>query len=104
MDLLTRLPPGAEVVHLITAGSPLGMDSVYRRLLSGGPISPEEVADWLNAWCPTDAVAVGCLLADDWADSPTDLAVGNARDRAHSIGEYLSHAAVARSIGSRLAV
>ncbi|MFE7331289.1 hypothetical protein ACFU8W_41565 [Streptomyces sp. NPDC057565] len=79
------------------------MDSL-RRLLSGGPTSPEKVADWLNAWCPTDAVAVGCPPADDWADSPTDLAVVNARDRAHGIGEYLSHAAVARSIGGRLAV
>ncbi|WP_326793929.1 hypothetical protein OHA79_47520 (plasmid) [Streptomyces sp. NBC_00841] len=104
MDLLTRLPPGVEVVHLITAGSPLGMDSVYRRLLSGGPISPEKVADWLNAWCPTDAVVVGCPLADDWADNPTDLAAVNARDRVHSIGEYLSQAGAVRSIGSRLAI
>ncbi|MFF3500209.1 trypsin-like peptidase domain-containing protein [Streptomyces sp. NPDC003247] len=103
MDLLTRLSPAVEVVHLTTAGSPLGMDSVYRRLLAGGPTSPENVADWLNAWCPTDAVAIGCPLAPDWADGPTDLAVVNARDRAHSIVEYLAHADVARSIGSRLA-
>ncbi|MFD7135092.1 trypsin-like serine peptidase [Streptomyces sp. NPDC059894] len=103
MDLLTRLSPGVEVVHLTTVGSPLGMDSVYRRLLSGGPRNPKKVADWLNAWCPTDAVAIGCPLADDWVDGPTDLAVVNARGRAHSIVEYLAHADVARSIGSRLA-
>ncbi|MEV0693117.1 trypsin-like peptidase domain-containing protein [Streptomyces sp. NPDC050388] len=103
MDLITRLSPGVEVVHLTTVGSPLGMDSVYNRLLSGGPKSPEKVADWLNAWCPTDAVAIGCPLADDWADGLTDLAVVNARDRAHSITEYLAHADVARSIGSHLA-
>ncbi|WP_347814638.1 serine protease [Streptomyces sp. Tu 3180] len=102
MDLITRLSPGVEVVHLTTVGSPLGMDSVYRRLLSGGPKSPEKVADWLNAWCPTDAVAIGCPLADDWADGLTDLAVVNARDRAHSIAEYLAHADVARSVGSHL--
>ncbi|MEU9351473.1 serine protease [Streptomyces griseoloalbus] len=102
MDLLTRLSPGVDVVHLTTVGSPLGMNSVYRRLLSGGPKSPEKVADWLNAWCPTDAVAIGCPLADDWADGPADLAVVNARDRAHSIAEYLAHAEVARSIGSHL--
>ncbi|GGV73657.1 hypothetical protein GCM10010294_36090 [Streptomyces griseoloalbus] len=102
MDLLTRLSPGVEVVHLTTVGSPLGMNSVYRRLLSGGPKTPERVADWLNAWCPTDAVAIGCPLADDWADGPTDLAVVNARDRAHSITEYLAHDEVARSIGSHL--
>ncbi|MEU6525876.1 trypsin-like peptidase domain-containing protein [Streptomyces sp. NPDC046924] len=103
MDLITRLSPGVEVVHLTTVGSPLGMNSVYNRLLSGGPKSPEKVADWLNAWCPTDAVAIGCPLADDWADGLTDLAVVNARDRAHSITEYLAHADVARSIGGHLA-
>ncbi|MFJ4616636.1 trypsin-like serine peptidase [Streptomyces sp. NPDC088812] len=103
MDLLTRLSPAVEVVHLTTAGSPLGMDGVYRRLLAGGPRSPEKMADWLNAWCPTDPVAIGCPLAHAWADGPTDLAVVNARDRAHSIVEYLAHADVARPIGSRLA-
>ncbi len=102
MDLLTRLPPGVRVVHLTTAGSPLGMDSVYRRLLSGGPGRPDKVADWLNAWCPTDPVAIGCPLADDWPDGPTDLAVVNARERTHDIVEYLAHTEVARSIGDRL--
>jgi hypothetical protein len=32
----------------------------------------------------------------------SDLAVVNARDRAHSIVEYLSHPEAARAIGSRL--
>ncbi|NYV78170.1 serine protease, partial [Streptomyces sp. UH6] len=104
MDLLTRLSPGVRVVHLTTAGSPLGMDSVYRRLLSGGTGRPGRVADWLNAWCPTDPVAIGCPLADRWPDGPSDLAVVNARDRAHDIDQYLAHTEVARSIGDRLAV
>ena len=102
MDLITRLSPGVSRVHLTTAGSPLGMDSVYSRLLVGRPKRPDTVADWLNAWCPTDAVAIGCPLGDDWADGVNDLAVVNARDRAHSIVEYLSHAEVARSIGGHL--
>ncbi|MEU1184418.1 trypsin-like peptidase domain-containing protein [Streptomyces sp. NPDC005820] len=102
LDLITRLSPGVNVVHLTTAGSPLGLDSVYNRLLVGGPKRPDKVADWLNAWCPTDAVAIGCPLGDDWADGLVDLAVLNARDRAHSIVEYLSHTDVARSIGNRL--
>ncbi|MEU6257864.1 serine protease [Streptomyces sp. NPDC047043] len=102
MDLITKLSPGVGLVHLTTAGSPLGMDSVYSRLLVGGPKRPDKVADWLNAWCPTDAVAIGCPLGDDWADGVADLAVVNARDRAHSIVEYLSHAEVARSIGGHL--
>ncbi|MFE5924012.1 trypsin-like serine peptidase [Streptomyces sp. NPDC056468] len=102
LDLATRLSPGVNVVHLTTAGSPLGLDSVYSRLLVGGPKRPDIVADWLNIWCPTDAVAIGCPLGDDWADGLSDLAVVNARDRAHSIAEYLAHAEVARSIGSHL--
>ncbi|WP_406723611.1 hypothetical protein WJ438_01480 [Streptomyces sp. GD-15H] len=102
MDLTTALPSGVNLVHLTTAGSPLGLDSVYSRLLVGGPKCPDKVTDWLNAWCPTDAVAIGCPLGDDWADGLTDIAVVNARDRAHSIVEYLSHAEVARAVGSRL--
>ncbi|MFI6038558.1 trypsin-like serine peptidase [Streptomyces sp. NPDC051315] len=103
MDVITRLSPGVQLVHLTTAGSPLGLDSVYTRLLVGGPKRPDKVADWLNAWCPTDAVSIGCPLGDDWADGLTELAVLNARDRAHHIVEYLAHGEVARSIGSRLA-
>lgn len=102
LDLTARLSPGVHLVHLTTAGSPLGLDSVYSRLLVGGPKRPDIVADWLNVWSPTDAVAIGCPLGDDWADGLADLAVVNARDRAHSIVEYLAHAEVARSIGSHL--
>ncbi|MDX2677051.1 hypothetical protein [Streptomyces soliscabiei] len=91
-----------HAVHLTTAGSPLGLDSVYSRLLVGGPKRPDNVADWLNVWCPTDAVAIGCPLGDDWTDGLSDLAVVNARDRAHSIVEYLSHTEAARAIGGRL--
>ncbi|MFD9434275.1 hypothetical protein [Streptomyces sp. NPDC060002] len=77
---------------------------MYSRLLVGGPKRPDTVADWFNVWCPNDAVAIGCPPADDWADGLTDLAVINARDRAHSIVEYLSHTEVARSAGGRLAL
>ncbi|MEU6085827.1 serine protease [Streptomyces sp. NPDC047085] len=104
MDLTTRLSPAVRPVHLTTAGSPLGLDSVYKRLLIGGPKTPDVVADWLNAWSPADAVAIGCPLADDWADGLTDVAVVNARDRAHSIVEYLSHPEVAGGIGHHLAL
>jgi hypothetical protein len=60
------------------------------------------VVDWLNVWCPTDAVTIGCPLADDWSDGLAELAVLNARDRAHDIGEYLAHIEVARAIGAEL--
>ncbi|GAA3367601.1 hypothetical protein GCM10020367_66320 [Streptomyces sannanensis] len=99
MDLITRLSPELDLTLLVTAGSPLGLDAVYSHLLVGGPKRPERVAHWLNAWCPTDAVAIGCPLGDSWKGELTDLAVANARDRAHSIEEYLGHPEVASTIG-----
>jgi endonuclease G, mitochondrial len=98
MDLIERLPPGVAVPVLVTAGSPLGMDSVYKRLLSGGPSRPARVGTWLNAWAAADAVAVGCPLADTWAEV-RDVLTQNRKDRAHDIDEYLSAAEVAAEIG-----
>ncbi|MFD7967298.1 trypsin-like serine peptidase [Streptomyces clavifer] len=102
MDLITnRLPDGMHVSLLVTAGSPLGMDAVYSRLLVPGPKRPEKVRQWVNAWCPTDAVAIGCPLENAWGKL-IDLAVANARDRAHHIEEYLAHPDVATAIGGAL--
>ncbi|MFF8717685.1 trypsin-like serine peptidase [Streptomyces sp. NPDC015184] len=102
MDLTTRLSPALRTIHLTTVGSPLGLDSVFKRLLIGGPKRPDAVVDWLNAWSPSDAVAIGCPLADDWSGALSDVAVINARDRAHNIVEYLSHPEVAGEIGHHL--
>ncbi|MER6187965.1 serine protease [Streptomyces sp. NPDC001652] len=99
MDLISRLAPELDVSLLVTAGSPLGLDTVYRRLLVGGPKRPDRVEHWVNTWCPTDGVAIGCPLADDWKGELTDLAVDNSRDRAHHIEEYLAHPKVAAAIG-----
>ncbi|MFC8663643.1 trypsin-like serine peptidase [Streptomyces sp. NPDC057199] len=102
MDLIAnRLPNGMDVSLLVTAGSPLGMDAVYSRLLVPGPQRPEKVHQWVNAWCPTDAVAIGCPLDGTWGKL-TDLAVANARDRAHNIEEYLAHPDVAAAIGGAI--
>ncbi|MET9515862.1 serine protease [Streptomyces sp. NPDC002994] len=102
MDLIAnRLPDGMDVSLLVTAGSPLGMDTVYSRLLVPGPKRPEKVRHWVNAWCPTDAVAIGCPLENAWGKL-TDLAVANARDRAHNIEEYLAHPDVAAAIGGAI--
>ncbi|KDN74910.1 trypsin-like serine peptidase [Streptomyces olindensis] len=103
MDLLTRLPDGLDPVLLVTAGSPLGMDGVNGRLLARGPHRPPRVRDWVNVWCPTDAVAIGCPLADERWGKLTQLAVANGRDRAHDIDEYLAHPGAAGAIGSVLA-
>jgi endonuclease G, mitochondrial len=102
MDLVTRLSPGVEVRALVTAGSPLGMDSVHRRLVVRGPHLPDRVASWLNAWCSADAVAIGCPLANHWGPRVTEVATDNPKDRAHDIEEYLADGRVARAIGTAL--
>lgn len=102
MDLLTRLDTGVDVALLVTAGSPLGMDAVYDRLLVGGAHRPARARAWLNAWCPADAVAIGCPLIPTWGRDLTEMLTDNDRDRAHSIEEYLGDPAVARSINAAL--
>ncbi|MFC5825615.1 trypsin-like serine peptidase [Nonomuraea insulae] len=102
MDLLTRLDPAVEVELLVTAGSPLGLDSVHQRLLTGGPHRPDRVTRWFNAWCPIDPVALGCPLAAHWPDGPDEAAVANPAGRAHHIEEYLAHPEVAHPIGASL--
>lgn len=102
MDLLTRLGPRLPVAGLITVGSPLGMDTVYSRLRVGGAHLPPIAGPWFNAWCPTDPVAIGCPLADDWSGLGAECAVANPHDRAHDIGAYLAHPEVATAIGRLL--
>ncbi len=102
LDLITRLPAGVRISLLITAGSPLGMDSVYKRLLTGGPRKPDRVRDWVNAWCAADAVAIGCPLRPMWGAGILDVLTENAKDRAHDIQEYLADPRVARPIGNLL--
>ena len=98
MDLLTRLPSDVDVRLLVTAGSPLGMDSVNKRLLLGGPRRPE-VGRWINAWCPADAVAIGCPLAPTWGAGVEDVQTEKTGESAHSIVEYLADLRVASAIG-----
>ncbi|WAZ19648.1 trypsin-like peptidase domain-containing protein [Streptomyces cinnabarinus] len=102
MDLLGRLPSGIERVALVTVGSPLGMDAVNRGLVAGGPHRPRNVRSWVNAWCPADAVSIGCPLRDPRWGSLDQPEVVNGRDRAHDIAEYLGHATVAGPIGRAL--
>ncbi|MER5418150.1 trypsin-like serine peptidase [Streptomyces virginiae] len=99
MDLIAnRLPKGMTVTLLVTAGSPLGMDAVYNRLKPPGTQRPDTVESWVNAWCLTDAVAIGCPLERRWGKLTEEHAVVNSSDRAHSIEEYLAHPEVATAI------
>lgn len=102
MDLLTELRSGLTVDVLVTAGSPLGLDTVQDRLLTCGPHRPE-VGTWFNAWCAADPVAIGCPLRDDWRGQLEEVVVANSKDHAHDIAEYLAHGVIARSIGRGLA-
>ncbi|MFD5179912.1 trypsin-like serine peptidase [Nocardia sp. NPDC058379] len=103
MDLLTQLPREVTVRLLVTAGSPLGLDGVYGKLLSGGPHRPDRVGDWLNTWYAGDPIAIGCPLRQAWGPRLRDLPVENPKERAHDIAEYLAHPAVAATIGRTLA-
>ncbi|MEU9286129.1 serine protease [Streptomyces sp. NPDC048275] len=98
LDLFTRLPKRASVPLLVTAGSPLGLDAVYRRLLAGGPVRPGQVGAWINAWAAADAVAIGCPLGDTWP-GVRDVLCANPKDRAHDITRYLADARIAAEIG-----
>ncbi len=102
MDLLTRIDPRIEVELLVTAGSPLGLDSVFERLLAGGPQRPDRVAHWFNAWCPSDPVSIGCPLSDHWQGELVETPVANPAGHAHDIEEYLAHPEVAQAIGASL--
>ncbi|MFI6393953.1 trypsin-like peptidase domain-containing protein [Nonomuraea sp. NPDC050547] len=98
MDLLTRLPAALEVPLLVTLGSPLGLDAVQGRLLSGGPHRPDRVGQWLNVWSQSDPVSIGCPLEDDWKGQVDERAVDNPLQRSHDVAEYLSHPHVARAL------
>lgn len=92
-----------KVTLLVTAGSPLGMNAVNSRLSPPGTHRPGTVDAWVNVWCPTDAVAIGCPLEPVWGKLTEEHAVVNASDRAHSIEEYLAHPEVATAIDKFLA-
>ncbi|MCE5290725.1 MAG: serine protease [Nocardiaceae bacterium] len=98
MDLLTRLSPNVEVKLMVTAGSPLGLDAVYKKLLVHGPTRPSRVGKWLNTWYAGDPIAIGCPLRRSWGPNLLEMNVENPKARAHDIAEYLAHPEVAQSI------
>lgn len=102
MDLITRLPDAVDVVLLVTAGSPLGLDTVFDRLLTKGARRPDSVSEWLNVWSPADPIAIGCPLVDDWGTPLNEVITDNPTERAHAIDEYLADVRVAEAIGSAL--
>jgi endonuclease G, mitochondrial len=102
VDLLSRLPAALEVELFVTAGSPLGLDAVYNKLLVRGAHRPDRIEHWLNTWYAGDPIAIGCPLRRTWTGQLQEIAVDNPKERAHDIAEYLAHGPVAGSIRERL--
>jgi hypothetical protein len=101
--LLNDLGTGANVPLFITAGSPLGVHSVKKRLDSLG--KPAGVQKWLNVADPRDPVALREIL-DQRHGFPADIEniddISNPRDDPHSIAGYLSDPRVAEQIAAVL--
>jgi endonuclease G len=102
VDLMSQLASTLEVELFVTAGSPLGLDAVYKKLLVGGAHRPDRIGHWLNTWYAGDPIAIGCPLRTAWTGQLQEIAVDNPKERAHDIAEYLAHAPVASSIRERL--
>jgi hypothetical protein len=99
-DLLTRLPPGIDVVGVITMGSPAGHLGVHRgsdRLEVLREPRPR-VAWWLNVWGGADPVTGlrGISHRFPWA---LDIVLPGAR---HPMESYLGSATVAHAVGRGL--
>lgn len=101
--LLTEMASGADIPLLVTAGSPLGGETIKRRLPS--PLGmPQGVESWLNVSDPRDPVAIHGELGG--ATFPADIDnisdVDNAVHGPHSIVGYLSDPRVAKRIAQAL--
>jgi hypothetical protein len=99
-DLVTRLPPGIEVVGMITLGSPAGHLGLHKgsdRLEVLHEPLPN-VAWWLNVWGGSDAVTGmrGISHRFPWV---LDVALAAAR---HPMEGYLGSATVASAVGRAL--
>jgi hypothetical protein len=99
-DLVTRLPPGIEVVGMITLGSPAGHLALHRgsdRLeVLHRPL--EHVGWWLNVWGGADPVTGmrGVSHRFPWV---LDIALPAAR---HPMENYVGSATVAAAVGRAL--
>jgi hypothetical protein len=106
-DVLAQLPPGSVPV-LITAGSPLGLSNVQRRIgdRTGPPAPiPASVAAWHNFADRFDPVALEATLADEFlpAGVITDTAVDNDSLLNHDLTGYLDTAALRDAVRLALA-
>jgi hypothetical protein len=100
-DLMRRLRHQVKVKLLLTAGSPLGIEIVKRRL--GGPplICLPNVERWVNVSDSEDFVALETRLTGKTfgCDKITNIdQLDNGDEDAHDILKYLAHEVVAKEI------
>ncbi|WP_068924829.1 hypothetical protein [Planobispora rosea] len=98
-DLLEDAGLRHRVVLWVTAGSPLGLPTIQRNLLSKGARNPG--VDWVTAYDVNDVVALGHPLARDWGTPLREVEVDNGPEP-HAVERYLLHASVAGPIGLAL--
>lgn len=92
---------------LITLGSPLGLESIRRRVSisargGGRPSWPGQARTWTNIAAGHDAVATVKKLAPLYAEDIRDLPCDNPRKSAHSAVVYLANVHTARTIDAVL--
>lgn len=95
---LQQLGGRANVVGLVTVGSPLGLNTVREMLTPPALSMPAGVQQWFNAYDPGDAVALYPLDATRWNITPgieNCKKVSNHMANRHGIAGYLDDVAVA---------
>jgi hypothetical protein len=103
-NILGKLSPSINVKRFITVGSPLGINTIKKKLDT--PLSmPKCVKDWYNAMDERDVVALYPLDTNHFPINPaienkTDVA--NFTDDRHGIEGYLSDPYVAQKIHEAL--
>lgn len=102
---LQELGRKAQVVGLVTVGSPLGLNTVREMLTPPALSMPAGVQQWFNAYDPGDAVALYPLDATRWNITPgieNYNGVSNHMDNRYGIAGYLDDVTVAKWVHQRL--
>jgi hypothetical protein len=89
LDVIKRLPVDLEVELLLTVGSPLSMDGLWRTTRDfAGEYPYDRLLSWVNVYDPRDPVTAGRGVGQRFPqalDLPVDLA------GAHDVTGYCSH-------------
>jgi endonuclease G len=89
-DYLKAAPSSiARNVHLVTLGSPLGVQLLRELLMDGpAPIVPDSLRSWVNVYDPDDMLSAPMHFTGDTLRL-RDLATAGSGDEPHNIEHYL---------------